>query len=64
MKTFLVTGSVKCGHKIFNLKKRIVADTAEGAIAVFKENFPPRKNDSHQASLKNSKMGVDKTPNP
>jgi hypothetical protein len=43
MKMFLVTGSVKCGHKIFNLKKRIVADTAEGAIKVFKENFPHAK---------------------
>ena len=43
MKTFLVTGSVKCGHKIFSLKKRIVADTAEGAIEVFKKNFPHAK---------------------
>lgn len=43
MKMFLVTGSVKCGHKIFNLKKRIVADTAEGAIEVFKKNFPNAK---------------------
>ncbi len=43
MKMFLVTGCVKCGHKIFNLKKRIVADTAEGAIKIFKADFPHAK---------------------
>lgn len=43
MKKFLITGCVRCGHKIFTLEKHIVAVTANDAIRVFKINFPNAK---------------------
>lgn len=43
MKKFLVTGYIRCGHKVFTLKKHIVAVTANDAIRVFKISFPSAK---------------------
>lgn len=43
MKVFLITGCIKCGHKLFNLEKRIVADTAANAVKTFKEDYPNAK---------------------
>lgn len=40
---FLITGCVKCGHKIFNLEKRISANTAVDAVKAFKEDYPNAK---------------------
>lgn len=43
MKKFLITGCVRCGHKVFSLEKRITAVTAVEAVKVFKANFPNAK---------------------
>ena len=43
MKKFLITGCVRCGHKVFTLERHIVAVTANDAIRVFKINFPNAK---------------------
>ena len=43
MKKFLITGCVRCGHKIFNLEKHITAATAVEAVKTFKANFPNAK---------------------
>ena len=43
MKKFLVTGYIRCGHKVFTLEKHIVAVTANDAIRVFKISFPNAK---------------------
>lgn len=53
MKKFLITGCVKCGHKVFSLEKRISAATAADAVQIFKANFPNAKNDSFQSFIKN-----------
>lgn len=43
MKKFLVTGCIRCGHKVFTLEKYVVAVTASDAIRVFKISFPNAK---------------------
>ena len=43
MKKFLITGCVRCGHKIFNLEKHITATTAVDAVKAFKADFPNAK---------------------
>lgn len=43
MKMFLITGCIRCGHKVFSLEKRIVADTAENAVKAFKKDYPSTK---------------------
>ena len=43
MKKFLITGCVRCGHKVFNLEKHITAATAVDAVQIFKANFPNAK---------------------
>lgn len=43
MKVFLITGCLKCGHKIFNLEKRIVANSAVDAVNAFKADYPNAK---------------------
>ena len=43
MKKFLITGCVRCGHKVFNLEKRITAATAVDAVKTFKTDFPNAK---------------------
>lgn len=43
MKKFLITGCVKCGHKVFSLEKRITAATAVDAVKAFKTDFPNAK---------------------
>ena len=43
MKKFLITGCVKCGHKVFSLEKRISVATAADAVQIFKANFPNAK---------------------
>lgn len=43
MKKFLITGCVRCGHKVFNLQKYITATTAVDAVKIFKATFPNAK---------------------
>ena len=43
MKKFLITGCIRCGHKVFSLERQIVAVTANDAIQIFKISFPNAK---------------------
>lgn len=43
MNVFLITGVIRCGHKLFNVEKRITASSAVNAIMVFKEDYPNAK---------------------
>ena len=43
MKKFLITGCIRCGHKVFSLEKRITAVTAVEAVKIFKTSFPNAK---------------------
>lgn len=43
MKVFLITGVIRCGHKLYNLEKRIIANTAVDAIQTFREDYPSAK---------------------
>lgn len=43
MKMFSVNGTIKCGHRLFNLEKFIIAHDEAEATAIYKASRPDAK---------------------
>lgn len=43
MKLWDVNGTIKCGHRLYNVQKFIIADNAMDAVAMYRKEHPQAK---------------------